>query len=48
MKQALKFFEKGLILDYSQHAMAGKISVGLLKEKSIREILDKYNPLINH
>jgi tetratricopeptide (TPR) repeat protein len=42
--QALKFFEKGLALDYPAHVIVEQISTDLLKEMNIREILEKMNP----
>ena len=47
MEEAVQYFEKGLTLDYSQHAMAARISPDILKEKTIRKILDKHNPSKN-
>ena len=44
MEETVRYFEKGLDLDYSQYTMASKISPGLLKEKTILKILDKHNP----
>jgi len=43
LAQALSFFEKGLDLDYTQYGMVDKISPDLLKERAVRELLEKHN-----
>jgi tetratricopeptide (TPR) repeat protein len=43
-EQALKFFEKGLKLDYSEYSSAGKISPGLLEDPLYKNLMDKYVP----
>ena len=42
--QALKFFEKGLKLDYTDFRSVGKISPELLEDLDYNELMEKYIP----
>lgn len=42
--QALKFFEKGLKLDYNEFRSTGKISPGILEDPVYNYLLEKYIP----
>ena len=48
LDQAVKFFKKGVTLNYSAHVLVEQISMDLLKEKRIQEILSKEHPLKNN
>ncbi len=43
-EQALKFFEKGLKLDYAAHRSVGKISPDLLEDPLYQILMEKYAP----
>jgi tetratricopeptide (TPR) repeat protein len=43
-EQALKFFEKGLKLDYASHTAVRKISPDMLEDPRYQDLLDKYLP----
>ena len=47
MSLSLKFFEKGLKIDYSEYQVAEKISPEMIQEAPIQEIIDKLNPSKN-
>ncbi len=42
--QALKFFEKGLKLDYTEYKTAGKISPELMEDPLYSDLMEKYIP----